>query len=322
MVYKKYFSKFFESIMPRRKKKQPNPKSDCLPTEIHHQTTSQVHKVNFTWTIDELDFHITKKEFLKSCKFSAITNEEREWRLVCLPYTDTLYKSDDHLMSIFLNLCFVQARTHVKVAGKRDICFLNSQQKELYRTTIPICQLDSNWSYSTTFRIKKKHILPGNKLTIRFNLTYINMDDSIFSNKNNAPTSTAAAPAAPHQRQIPKSEQSEKVALLDREDKLEDVVISDRGKIYLAHKATLVACSPVFAYIIKAKEKKGKITQIKIPEVNAEVFGEMLTYINTGKLFVDNATDLFKLAKGFHIRELEIKLINYMDQKYGWRTGE
>ncbi|XP_065219941.1 TD and POZ domain-containing protein 1-like isoform X2 [Planococcus citri] len=295
MVYKKYFSKFFESIMPRRKKKQPNPKSDCLPTEIHHQTTSQVHKVNFTWTIDELDFHITKKEFLKSCKFSAITNEEREWRL---------------------------ARTHVKVAGKRDICFLNSQQKELYRTTIPICQLDSNWSYSTTFRIKKKHILPGNKLTIRFNLTYINMDDSIFSNKNNAPTSTAAAPAAPHQRQIPKSEQSEKVALLDREDKLEDVVISDRGKIYLAHKATLVACSPVFAYIIKAKEKKGKITQIKIPEVNAEVFGEMLTYINTGKLFVDNATDLFKLAKGFHIRELEIKLINYMDQKYGWRTGE
>ncbi|XP_065219914.1 speckle-type POZ protein-like isoform X2 [Planococcus citri] len=317
MVYQEYVT--LESIMARRKDKQPNPKSDCLPTEIHHQTTPQVHKVNFTWTIDELDFHITKKEFLKSCKFSAITNEEREWRLACLPYTDTFYKSDDDHMSIFLHLLFVEARTVVKVAVKRDICLLNSQQKEIYRNKIPIRQLASNWSYSTTIRIKKKHILPGNKLTIRFNLTYTNIDNSI-SNKNNTPTPTATASGPPRKRQSPKSEHSKKLSLLDRKDKLEDVLISVKGKNYLAHGATLAACSPVFASIIKAKEKKGKITQIKIPDVSAEVFGEILTYINTGKLSFDNATDLFMLANEYGIEKLRIEVINFMDQKYEWRN--
>ncbi|XP_065219969.1 speckle-type POZ protein-like [Planococcus citri] len=311
MVYEKYFYKLFESIKPRKKNKKPNPKSDCLPTEIQHHTTTQIHKVNFTWTIDELDFHITKKEFLKSPRFSAITNEECKWRLVCLPYDKLHRPNSDNLVSIYACLFFIPARTDAKALVKSDICFLNSQQKEVFRSTArPIDKFDNNQVLTMPIRLKKKHILPGNKLTIRLNLTYTNIDD--FNNKNNTPK------PAP-QRQL--RERLEKFAILYRKDKCKDVVISVNGKNHLAHKVTLAAYSPIFASIFEKTPEKGKITQVNIPDVNEEAFCEILKYIKTGKLPVENNTvDLFILATEFILKELQLEVLRFMHDKYQWCT--
>ncbi|XP_065219981.1 speckle-type POZ protein-like [Planococcus citri] len=315
MVCEKYFSKFFESIKPRKKNKQLNPKSDCLPTEIHHHTTTQIHKVDFSWTIDELDFHITKKEFLKSCKFSSITNDECKWRLFCLPY-DKLYKpGSDVLVGICVCLVFIPDHADTKLLVKSEICFLNCTQKELKNrtaaTTSTTRPIDKYGCKNIRIMcmpvgLKKKHILPGNKLTIRLNLTYTNIDDStIISIQDNTS----------------KSERLEQFAILYRKDKCKNVLISVKGKNYLVHKATLAAYSPTFAAFFERTPEKGNITQIKIPDVNKEVFGEMLKYIETGTLSDENKTvDLFILATEFNLGELQSKVIWFMHDKYQWRT--
>ncbi|XP_065215176.1 speckle-type POZ protein-like [Planococcus citri] len=348
MICEKYFSKLFESIVPRRKNTEPNPKPDRLPTEIQLHTAPRTHKVNFTWTIDELDFHIMKKKFLKSCKFSAITSDESKWRLVCVPF-DVRYTSVD-FMPIYLGLHFIPAQEDIKALAKGDVCLLNGQQKKVFRTTIPVRQFDNIVSLLVPIRATKKRILPGNKLTIQFNLTYsyTQIDDSVSTRDNNK--------TPPRQLQIPRSERLEKFASMYRSDTFKDVLISVKGKNYSAHKVILAAYSPVFALIFKLKGEKGSITQVKIHDVNEKVFGEMLRYIYTGrcknletlardlliaadryrldrlkmicadallqKLSVENATDLLILANDFDIKELKSEVIRFIAEKYGQISNE
>ncbi|XP_065219992.1 speckle-type POZ protein-like [Planococcus citri] len=340
------FSRFLGCIIPCRKKTPPKSKTD-QPTKIQQNTSIQIHKVDFTWTIDDFDFHIMNKSTMKSYEFWAITNEESKWRLTIQP-SNRVCKIHKNYETLIILLYFIPARKDDKVLAKSDISICNSQQKRLWKGEVSLRKFEYTMVCGLSgIRFKKKNISPSNKLTVCCNLTYTKIHDS--SNRNSTPIEEAAPPS-PRQLEIPQSEHLEKFASLYNEDLFADVLLSIGETHYTAHKAILAAHSPVFSKMFEANAKKGRVVRINISGIDEQVIGEMLRYIYTGscenleniadglmiaadryglnrlkmicanalvqKLCVENATDILVLADKRGLNELKTEVIKYITAKY------
>ena len=63
-----------------------------------------------------------------------------------------------------------------------------------------------------------------------------------------------------------------------------DVVFEVDGKEFQLHKAILRARSQVFAAMFQNDLKEANEGRVEIPDVSAEVFGQLLRYIYSGKI--------------------------------------
>lgn len=64
---------------------------------------------------------------------------------------------------------------------------------------------------------------------------------------------------------------------------LSDVSLLADGQEYKAHKAILAARSPVFGAMFEHEMEERKNGRVEIPDVDSDVFREMLQFIYTGK---------------------------------------
>jgi speckle-type POZ protein len=95
-----------------------------------------------------------------------------------------------------------------------------------------------------------------------------------------------------------------------------DVILNIRGREFPAHKIILATRSEVFAAMFKHPTKENSNNQVKIEDIEPEVFDQLLRFIYTGR--VSTATmesmvaNLFIAADKYLLGELKKECENYM----------
>jgi speckle-type POZ protein len=95
-----------------------------------------------------------------------------------------------------------------------------------------------------------------------------------------------------------------------------DVILNIRGREFPAHKLILATRSEVFAAMFKHPTKENCNNQVKIEDIEPEVFQEVLRFIYTGRVsratMETMATGLFIAADKYLLGELKKECENYM----------
>jgi speckle-type POZ protein len=95
-----------------------------------------------------------------------------------------------------------------------------------------------------------------------------------------------------------------------------DVILNIRGREFPAHKNILSARSKYFAAMFKHPMKEQSTNQIKIEDIEPEVFQELLHFIYTGRIskatMEKMAANLFIAADKYLLDELKMKCENYL----------
>jgi speckle-type POZ protein len=95
-----------------------------------------------------------------------------------------------------------------------------------------------------------------------------------------------------------------------------DVNFNVGGRIFLAHKVILTTRSQYFAAMFKHPTKENSTNQVKIEDIEPEVFDQLLRFIYTGRVPLDKlqtmAAELFIAADKYLMDELKMKCENYL----------
>jgi speckle-type POZ protein len=95
-----------------------------------------------------------------------------------------------------------------------------------------------------------------------------------------------------------------------------DVNFNIGGREFPAHKNILAARSQYFAAMFKHPTKEQSTNQVKIEDIDPEVFDQLLRFIYTGRVPLDKletmAAGLFIAADKYLLDELKMKCENYL----------
>jgi speckle-type POZ protein len=95
-----------------------------------------------------------------------------------------------------------------------------------------------------------------------------------------------------------------------------DVNFNVGGREFPAHKNILSARSQYFAAMFKHPMKENSTNQVKIEDIDPEVFDQLLRFIYTGRVPLDKletmAAELFIAADKYLLDELKMKCENYL----------
>jgi speckle-type POZ protein len=95
-----------------------------------------------------------------------------------------------------------------------------------------------------------------------------------------------------------------------------DVNFNVSGREFPAHKSILAARSQYFAAMFQHPMKENSTNQVKIEDIDPEVFDQLLRFIYTGRVPLDKletmAADLFIAADKYLMDELKMKCENYL----------
>ena len=95
-----------------------------------------------------------------------------------------------------------------------------------------------------------------------------------------------------------------------------DVILNIRGREFPAHKNILATRSEVFAAMFQHPTKEQLTNQIKIEDIEPDVFQELLRFIYTGRLSITSmetiATGLFIAADKYLLDELKMRCEKYL----------
>ena len=95
-----------------------------------------------------------------------------------------------------------------------------------------------------------------------------------------------------------------------------DVILNIRGREFPAHKNILATRSEVFAAMFKHPTKENSNNQVKIEDIEPEVFDQLLYFIYTGRVSTATmesmAANLFIAADKYLLGELKKECENYM----------
>jgi speckle-type POZ protein len=95
-----------------------------------------------------------------------------------------------------------------------------------------------------------------------------------------------------------------------------DVNFNVGGREFPAHKSILAARSQYFAAMFQHPMKENSTNQVKIEDIDPEVFDQLLRFIYTGRVPLDKletmAADLFIAADKYLMDELKMKCENYL----------
>jgi speckle-type POZ protein len=94
-----------------------------------------------------------------------------------------------------------------------------------------------------------------------------------------------------------------------------DIIFKVRGCEFPAHKSILSVRSEVFAAMFQHPTKENLTNQIKIEDIEPDVFRELLRFIYTGRVQVDKletmAVSLFKAADKYLLDQLKMTCENH-----------
>ncbi len=92
-----------------------------------------------------------------------------------------------------------------------------------------------------------------------------------------------------------------------------DVVFNVDGREFTAHKNILTVRCEVLAAMFQDPTKENSTNQVKIEDIEPEVFQELLRFINSGRLnSLSMAAKLFIAAEKYVLEELSEECKNYL----------
>ncbi|XP_065205361.1 speckle-type POZ protein-like [Planococcus citri] len=243
--------------------------------------TTKVHvdEANHVWVIDNFDFHEAEGESLFSSEFSAVGNTEIKWKLQLKPNGETDAKDT---ISLYLTLCSPRTK---KVYAKFNTFVTDSQYKKVSISKGQMNQYEltngknSSWGRKEFLKKNdyfKRNYLIDNTLTIIFELRFSTVRDAISNTLHQCKTTQLYPNAS-------LCDLSENLGQLLEHRELADVILAVDGQEYPAHKNILSARCPVFAAMFKHNMKENEKNRIDIEDMNAEIVGEFLNYVYTGK---------------------------------------
>ncbi|XP_065205294.1 protein roadkill-like isoform X5 [Planococcus citri] len=323
--------------------------SNCAIANNCCHTDLRVDKVNYTWTINHIDFYLKKRDRLNSSTFSSATNDAFKWFLQ-LRFNegendgDTNYETDEKRIPISVYLFLNRYSKRKRVFAKYSFTAFGDQRRKI--KSKPFCIDEFNtartndcWGYANFMKNDyefQSNVTEG-KLTI--------VCDIEFSEMNNVSKSF-------HQcnPQVSGCNLSEDLESSMKNPEFADVTLSVNGKNYPAHKFILAARSPVFAAMFRHEMMESQQSIVTIDDVKEEVMDEILKYIYTGKcenvdelgnelleaadkyaldrlkiicgemllktLTIDNASDVLVLADRRGMNDLKCEVIKFVVPKF------
>ncbi|XP_065205327.1 speckle-type POZ protein-like [Planococcus citri] len=273
--------------------------------ELQCNSKVRVHKVNYTWTIDNFDFCEAEGSDLFSPEFSASSSEEINWKLKLYPNGFTAAKDT---ISFFLDIC---GNVTEKVFAKFEVSALDFQKKKrcTLKAAVKEFGLDGvhDWGFKPFLKKNndyfKTKLLIDNKLTIYCEIIFSKVCDAVTSNQWKQSLIYPNASAC---------DLSDDFGQLLEHRKLADVILSVNGQEFPAHKNILTARSPVFAAMFAHNAKENKENRVCIDDMNEKVVGDMLRFIYTGKCenLRELATGLLVAADKYDLDRLKMICAN------------
>jgi speckle-type POZ protein len=238
---------------------------------------------------------------LKSHLFSPQETPNSKWQLLVYDYANyiTIYPYPYHFKSTGERANFFEP-----VLVKMSI--LNNRRKKVFQQMVSSAQI----TYYATFNLSKEDIIEmkchqedGSYTFYCKILTHVKQNTE--------------SPADPSSLVIDCSSEliTHLVNLFD-DMQFSDVNFNIGGREFPAHKNILAARSQYFAALFKHPTKENSTNQVKIENIEPEVFQEMLRFIYTERVQVDKletmAAGLFLAADKFLMDELKMKCENYL----------
>jgi speckle-type POZ protein len=241
------------------------PAISLASTSFWCQTKATVEEIDFEWTIERLAFidEGGKWEPLTSAEFS--NNYQLSINL------------DPHSQNVEIKLNFLGSTTSpIKV----ELAISNEKCKAIFQNTTSISL--KTRSPVTVFNVSKKALLDSGD--------FVNGNVTIFCKIGVLKRKVLKGKAAATERDLhktPTRDNDQDLILLKLEELFEKMPLSDvtfnvRGRKFGAHKNILAMGSPVFAAMFTHPTKEMLSGEVKVDDIDPDVFQEILRYLYTG----------------------------------------
>lgn len=275
-------------------------------TNVRATTKRNFYNINFTWAIERFSLYPDKIGGSIKSPFFGGDGEDKIWQLELYPggkHKD--YK--DHV-SLYLNCKTANLITtdfKIKIEdyeGSLVSHIIPETEKNPQTTASTSHQdfgVDKAWGYRKFVERKKlfgtsEKLLPNDTLTVVCSLkVYLDPTDHV---------ETRMA------KLINEDPSTNFLGDLYDTKKLSDVIFIVKGKTFDAHKCVLASCSAVFEAMFTNEMKEKETSEVKIDDVEANVFTEILRFVYTGKVEKPEvlASDLLFVADKYDLKNLKI----------------
>lgn len=288
------------SMASRAPSPPPNSETNSPVAESWCYTQVKVIKFSYMWTINNFSFcREETSEVLKSSTFSAGTNDKLKWCLRVNPRG--LDEESKDYLSLYLLLVSCNKS---EVRAKFKFSILNAKREETKamesQRSYRFVQ-GKDWGFKKFIRRdflldEANGLLPDDKLTLYCEVSVIADSVNISGQSNSI------------QFKVPECTLSDDFAKMFDEQHFSDVMLCVNKKEFYAHKAVLMARSPVFKAMFEHNLEENKQSRVDITDMEPEVLREMLRYIYTGKApYLDKLdADLLAAADKYDIERLKI----------------
>lgn len=238
-------------------------------------TQVKVVKFSYMWTINNFSYCREEMgETLKSSMFSAGENDKMKWCLRVNP--KGLDEESKDYLSLYL-LLLACNKSEVRAKFKFSILNANREETKAMESQRAYRFVQGkDWGFKKFIRRdflmdEVNGLLPNDTLTLFCEVSVV--ADSI--NVSGSSTQSAV--------KVQECNLSCQLGNLLDTGLLSDVSLLADGQEYKAHKAILAARSPVFGAMFEHEMEERKNGRVEIPDVDSDVFREMLQFIYTGK---------------------------------------
>lgn len=272
---------------------------DAPVTASWCSTQAKVVKISYTWTITDFStWQQVMGDALRSSTFSAGADDPLKWCLTVYPGGTS--EDSEGYISFYLVLLSCE-RDQARVRFKFSIIDAQEQEANIMDSRRADRLSDCNaWGFRKFVRRdhlldKADELLPDDKLTLNCQL-------SVFGDPVHISRRSHVV-----RFKVPRGLLSQDIGSLLESEKFADVVLHVSGKEFRAQKAILAARSPVFAAMFEHDTSERAHSRVDIPDVDPDVFREMLRFVYTGRAPSpdDMAADLLVAADKYALDQLK-----------------
>lgn len=266
-------------------------------------TTRDFSEISFKWTIERFSLYPDETEDLVESPLFGGDGEDESWRLQLFPggnREECKGFVSLHLLYIGSSVITVDFEMKIEDANGKLVDHVAEEAESENSFSHSVFEADDGWGYCKFIERKKlfgdaKDLLPNDTLTVVCRMkVYADPIDRI------EPQNTAVHPV---------KFTSSRNLLADLYDtkKMSDITFIVKDMKIPAHKCVLVTCSTVFDAMLSNAMKERESNEVKIDDVEEDVFTEMLRFIYKGKVENSNvmAADLLSVADKYDLKDLK-----------------
>jgi speckle-type POZ protein len=240
------------------------PSNSIVPKSFWCQTKAVIDQVNFDWTIERLAFFV----------------EGQIWEKFTSTEFESKFSLSLDVQPSYIQICLLSS-TKFEYPLRVEIAIMAENPSEKVSQSTRFIPANSNFPVNlhkiSTRDLKLENFVRG-KMTISCKIESLNRQQLMGKATTTEKYLDGAVISDQEKDQI-----LHQLEEMFQKMPLSDVTFNIRGEKFAAHKAILAMRSPVFAAMFRHPTKEMQSNQVKVEDIDPDVFQEVLRFIYTGK---------------------------------------